>query len=177
MPECLWDLTHHVIFFLPRINPSLLWRSGCFVLGTIHANQGLWGHSVVLVRMVLSCSGCSVYCLTWMFDMCSGASTACVPVLVAPVVSRPRATLWNKTKPLDHQLVLQKWIFFSDSTVILQNIGIYRPGRMALAELLRYSRLGLSVIPLSQVVFLIPKYATHKWHPWHLCVSSFFQLI
>lgn len=93
------------------------------MLGTIRANQGLWGHFVVLVRMVLSCSGCSVYCLNWMFDICSGASTACVPVLVGPVVSRPRATLWNKTKPLDHQLVLQKWIFLQIPLLLCKTLG------------------------------------------------------
>lgn len=40
--------------FLPRINLSLLWKSGCFVLGTIHVKLGLWGDSVLLVKMVFS---------------------------------------------------------------------------------------------------------------------------
>lgn len=35
-----------------------------------------------------------------------------VCLLLACVVNRPKATLWNKTKLLDHQLVLQKRILF-----------------------------------------------------------------
>lgn len=84
--------------FLPRINLSLLWKSGCFVLGTIHVKLGLWGDSCTCENGLVFCSGISSYCLYWMLGIYSGTSTACVPVLLACVVNWPRATLWNKRK-------------------------------------------------------------------------------
>lgn len=126
--------------FLPRRNLSLLWKSGCFVPGTIHVKLGPWGDCCTRENSLVFCSGISIYCLYWMLGIYSGTSTVCVPVLLACVVNRPRATLWNNTKPLDHQPVLQEWIWFQISLLSVKYWDIWT-GRMALAELSHYSKI------------------------------------
>lgn len=159
--------------FLPRINLSVLWKSDCFVLGTIHVKLGLWRDTVVLVKMVLS----FVLALAFTaFTECLASTVVhqqrvCLCSLL--VVSWPRATLWNKPKPLDHQLILQKWILFQIPLLLCEILGFISLAGWLWQSYHITARSGLSVKPLTLVAFLIPEDATHKGHPWHLCASKF----
>lgn len=165
MPECLWEY----FFFcqewiclycekvvVPRCNPSKTGSVG-----------GLcWTWETVLSFVLALVFTADTECL-------ASAVVQQQPVLLACVVSWPRAMLWNKTKPPNHQLVLQKLILFQIPLLLCEILGF-----VDLAGWLQQSyhitaRSGLSVKPLTQVAYLIPKDATHKGCPWHLRASKF----
>lgn len=159
------------MYFFFAKNKSVSTMKKWLFLDTIQVKLGLWGDSVELEKKVLS----------FVLALAFTADTECLasavvqqqPVLLACVVSWPRAMLWNKTKPPDHQVVLQKLILFQIPLLLREILGF-----IDLAAWLRQSyhitaRSGLSVKPLTQVAHLIPKDATHKGCPWHLRALKF----
>lgn len=97
----------------------------------------VWRFCCTCENGLVFCSAISVCCLYQVLDIHSGTSAVCELVLLACVVDQPRAILWNKTKPINHQLLLQKQIL----SQILLLWEKYRPGRMTLAELSHYSKI------------------------------------
>lgn len=144
---------------LPAMNLCLLGVSGCFMLGTICVKVELWGLSCVCGESLLSVSY-----LYQMLGLCSGCSLQ---------VGQSWATAWNKIKPVEHELVLQKLILFQTAVLLCKILGFVDLAGGSGWVITLLQDLGSLSNPWPRLTRLIPEDGTHKGRSWHLRAFRF----